>query len=145
MNLKLKNKKIKKIWKFVLDINQDVFTISLITYLVFLLLEEFKKGFVSYNLNLNILLGLVIASGVLTVLSEEKTNKHKLKTNKNESRINKKDYFFIFGLGILGAILIFYKTKEIGWISYIISIVSGVLIILLSVLILEDNDDDSTN
>jgi len=131
----IKNKKIKKAWKFIIDINQDVFTISLITYLVFLLLEELKEGFVSYNLNLNILLGLVIVSGVLTVFSDSK----RIRKKKEPEKITKKDYFLIFGLGFLGAILIFYKTKEIGWISYVISAVSGLLIILLSVLILEED------
>jgi len=135
---------------FILDINKDVFEISLITYLVFLLIEELKEGFISYNFNLNILLGLVIVSGILTIFSKAKTNKHELETNLHESRIresriSKKDWIFIIGLGILGGFLIFYKTKELGWLSLVISIISGILIVLLSVLILEENDGNETN
>lgn len=56
--------------------------------------------------------------------------------------IKLKDYIFIFGLGIFGAALIFYKTKELGWISYVISLISGLLIILLSIIILKEEKEN---
>ena len=42
-------------------------------------------------------------------------------------------------MGILGTIIIFLKLKEMGWIAYLISILSGLLIIFLSILILKEN------
>ena len=48
---------------------------------------------------------------------------------------------FIVALGIVGTVLIFIKTKELGWLSYLISIIAGILIILLSYLILEEDEN----
>ena len=120
-----------------------MFEISLITYLVFLLLEELKEGFVSYNFDLNIVLYIVIVSGVLSVFAKEDPSIKLMARNKEKpEKIRKIDWLFIFGLGVLGGFLIFYKTEEIGWISYVISGISGILIILLSVLILKGDDDE---
>ena len=133
--------RIKNIVNFVLDVNKDVFQISLVTYLVFLLIEEFKKGFVTNNFNLNILLYLVIVSGIIAIFTEKKEdNERKPEASKQARQITKGDYFLIFGVGILGGVLIFLKTKDIGWISYIISIISSVLIVLLSILLFKDDE-----
>jgi len=55
-----------------------------------------------------------------------------------------KDHIFIIGAGILGSGIIYHKIQDTGWLSYVISAMAGILIILLSILILEDeNDEDS--
>lgn len=130
-------KRKKEIIQFALETNQDFFTVMLITYLLLLLLEELKEGFVSYYLNLNIILGIVIASGIITVLGSED------KLEKKPEGLTAKDYIWIFVLGVIGAALIFYKTKDLGNLSYIISIISGTLIILLSILLLSEENSSS--
>lgn len=113
------------------------FQTLLVTYLILLLLEEIAKGFVSTYLNLNYLLIIVILAGVLDVFSETPVFKKKDKTTKF-------DYIFIIILGILGFAIIKYKTIDLGFLSWLISIIAGVLIFLLSILILEEDDDKKT-
>ncbi len=115
------------------DIVNHTFQVLLVTYLVLLLIEQVWSGVVSIYLNLNYLLIIIIIVGVLDVFSEH----HKIISK----RTNWKDYIFIFALGILGFAIIKYKTIELGWISWLISIIAGILIILLSILVLEENDE----
>jgi len=111
-----------------------IFQTILITYLVLLLAEQIWKGFVSSYLNLNYLLVLVIILGVLDLFSE-----HSIVQSKKPDY---KDYFLIFLLGIAGFIIIKIKTAQLGGLSWLISVIAGVLIVLLSILILNDEDSE---
>ncbi len=110
-----------------------LFQTLLITYLILLLAEQIWTGIVSIYINLNYLLVIVIIIGILDVFSE-----HSIIEKINPTL---KDYIFIIILGILGFFIIKYKTTELGWLSWLISIIAGVLIILLSFLVLEDEDE----
>ena len=112
-----------------------IFQVLLVTYLVLLLAEQIWTGIVSTYLNLNYLLVIVIVSGILDVFSEH-DDKPK------DEKITKKDYWFITILGILGFIIIKYKTVQLGWLSWLVSIIAGILIILLSILVLEEEDEN---
>ncbi|MBS3112929.1 hypothetical protein J4418_02530 [Candidatus Woesearchaeota archaeon] len=114
------------------EIVNSLFQSLLVTYLILLLIEELQKGFVSIYLNLNYLLILVIIAGILDVFSEQP----KLKKEK----ATKKDYALIIFLGVLGFAIIKYKTYALGWISWLISAIAGILIILLSFLVLEEDE-----
>lgn len=111
----------------------NLFQVLLITYLALLLVEELWSGFVSLYLNLNYLLVLVIVLGILDVFSE-----HTIKEKKRSSR---KDYLFIIILAIAGFFIIKYKTSQLGWLSWLISVIAAVLILLLSILVLEDENE----
>ena len=111
-----------------------VFQILLVTYLIFLLAEQIWAGIVSQYLNLNYLLIAVIISGILDVFSEHQ--------KKEKEQVTRKDYFFIFALGIAGFIILKFKTSQLGWLSWLISIIAAILIILLSLLVLEEEDED---
>jgi len=121
----------KKITGHNASLVSHIFQTLLITYLLLLLLEQIWTGFVSTYLNLNYLLVLVILSGILDVFAE-----HEIKQEKPK----KSDYYLVYVLGILGTIIIKYKTAELGYLSWIISIIAGILIILLSLLILEEDE-----
>ena len=110
-----------------------LFQILLVTYLVLLLVEEIWNGFVSTYLNLNYLLVIVIIAGVLDIFSE--------KIEKDKEAVSKKDYVFAVFLGAVGFFVIKYKTADLGGLSWLISIIAGVLIVLLSFLVLEDEDE----
>lgn len=112
-----------------------LFQTLLITYLVLLLAEQIWTGLVSTYLNLNYLLVIVIISGVLDVFSEHSTIINKPTT--------KKDYIFVLLLGIAGFLIIKFKTSSLGWLSWLISVIAGILIILLSILILEDDEENN--
>lgn len=111
----------------------NFFQTILITYLVLLLLEQIWIGLVSTYLNLNYLLIIVILAGILDVFSEHKTPE--------KQNITKKDYIFIIALGILGFAIIKFKTSQLGLLSWLISIIAGILIILLSILVLEEDEE----
>jgi uncharacterized membrane protein len=108
-----------------------LFQTLLVTYLVLLLIEQIWSGIVSVYLNLNYLLVGVIVIGIIDVFSEH--------TEKRQDQVTKKDYIFIAVLGILGFVIIKYKTASLGWLSWVISIIAGILIVLLSLLVLEEN------
>jgi hypothetical protein len=42
-------------------------------------------------------------------------------------------------------VIIWYKTQDIGRLSYLIAALSGILIILLSILVMEDDEEITTN
>ena len=111
------------------------FQILLVTYLLLLLIEQIWTGVVSVYLNLNYLLIIVIVAGIADVFSE-----HIPIANKKASW---KDYIFVAALGVVGFGIIKYKTLELGWLSWVISVIAGILIILLSVLILEEDDTEN--
>ena len=133
--LSIRREKRRAIIRLLVVSNQEFFSVILVTYLLLLLLEEIKEGFVSNFLNLNIILGITLISGIITVFGGEGKKKE-------IEHFEKKDYMWIFALGALGAALIFYKTRSLGTLAYLISAISGILIVLLSVLIL---GDDSSN
>jgi hypothetical protein len=109
------------------------FQTVLVLYLVLLLIEQIWSGLVSTYINLNILLVIVIVAGVLDVFSEHKKPVHE--------KIKKRDYIFIGILGVVGFLIIKFKTGDLGWLSWVISAVAGVLIVLLSLLVLEEDEE----
>ena len=121
--------KYERFFNFFVKCNNKIFPYLLITYLLCLLVESFKKEYISKFLNLKVLLIIVIVSGILTAFALEKEKGPKEKPTR-------KDYLFIGALGALGAGLVYWKTKELGLLSVVISIVSGALIILLSCLMM---------
>jgi len=112
-----------------LGLVQTLFSMLLITYLCLILLETIFEGSVSSHINLNHLLIIVIVVGVAAVLMAPSKAE-----GVERERLTFKSTFIIICAGIGGAAIIWYKTEEIGWLAHVISAVSGVLIILLSML-----------
>jgi hypothetical protein len=125
----------KIVMKF-MEINHEFFSILLITYLLLFLAENIWTGSVSGALNINYLLTLLIISGAFSAL----TRKEEEKVEK--VLITKKDYMYIGALGIAGSLIIWYKIKDIGNLAYLISIVAGALIVLLSLLLFKEDEND---
>ena len=120
--------------KTAVDIINMTFQSLLVLYLILLLAEQIWPNSVSWYLNLNFLLICVIIAGILSTFTEQKKQK--------KEKITKKDYIYISILSIAGFIIIFIKTRELGWLSYIISIIAGILIFLLSYLVLEEDENE---
>ena len=120
---------------------QQLFIILLVTYLVLLLIETIFPESVSRYLNLNYWLIAVIITGVVTVLSRQESGKLK---EKDEKTINTGSIITFVCIGLIGAALIWYKTREIGWLSYLISLVGGTLIVLLSILIWQKDGEEES-
>ena len=126
------NKIVMKLMEF----NHELFSTLLVTYLLLLLAETIWSGSVSANMNINYLLIIVIISGAISVLTRKEEEKVEM------VEITKKDYLYIVALGIAGSLIIWYKIKDIGNLAYLISIVAGVLIVLLSLLLFKEDEND---
>lgn len=119
-----------KYLRWAVELTHGLFPMLLVVYLVLLLVETVFKGSISSYLNLNHLLIAVIVVGIIAILTSSR-EAAKIK----EGHLIRKGIFIILGVGVLGAVIVWYKTMEIGWISYVISVVSGGLIVLLSILV----------
>lgn len=106
-------------------------------FLLALLLQQFKPDFVEHHINLTYFLVLVIIFEIISILTagEEKS------PNPSEP-LAKRDYVLVALAGIAGAVLVWYKIQDIGWLSYFIALISGVLIILLSILVLGEEGEN---
>lgn len=126
--------KIKKLSSFKVLVN-FLFQLFLVIYMVLLLINEFVA--VKF-MNLNYVMVLTIIFGVLTVIFpyERKEKKEEMKTF---------DKVLVYVLAIIGIVLIFIKTKNLGWLSYVISIISGLLIVLVGYLVYSDDDEEEFN
>jgi len=130
-NIKMDKLFKEKLKKAGVNLNKKLFEYLLIFYLILLLIQEFKPKIIP--LNMNYMLVLVIILGVITVLTYT--------PRKKQQKTTKYDYYLIYALGAIGTALIFIKIKELGWLAYLISIIAGILIILLSKLVLEENEE----
>lgn len=124
-----------KLWKIKVHlVAEEFFQYSLITYLILLFAETIKEGFVSFFFDLNILLVVVLLSGVIMVL----THHEELEKLKKPHKINGADIQNIFLFSVGGALLVFYKTFELGVIAFVIAGLTALIIALLSYLLLSD-------
>jgi len=115
----------------------EIFQASLLVYLIILLVENFQKAIISDFINLNWLLGIIIISGILMIfLSKKEDNEQEIVNNP----VNWRDYSLIFILAIISAVLILMKIKDLGWLAWVISILSGLIICLISYLIINDQE-----
>lgn len=135
MNIRALSEKNEKI-AYLLELNHSLFSNLFVVYLFLLLAETIQEGSVSIYMAINYLLIIVIASGIISVL----TRSEDVKPEKVDP--TKKDYVYIGAMGIAGASIIWYKTKNIGELAYLISVIAGVLIILFPLLLFEEDEND---
>ena len=127
------------IWKIAKELIADIFKISLLSYLLFYLIEDFFPGFVSGFFSMNILLGIVVWSGVFTVISQKEESKEG-EGKEVKNKIRARDIVFIVILSIIAGGLIYLKTKDLGKLGLAISTISGIIILLMSILLLTEEE-----
>jgi len=120
--------------KLIRQIFNYSFQIMLFLFLLILLLKEFFPTDVSLMININWFMIAVIVLGISSILFPLKGIRQIKKPS------SWRDYLLILFLGILGALLIFLKLNNLGRISYFISILGGLIIILLSWILLKEKD-----
>lgn len=116
------------------EIVSYIFQSLLVAYLILLLIEQVWSGSVSAYFNLNYLLIAVIVFGIIDVFSDHKENV--------KETLGTREYVFIIILAVLGFVLIKYKTADLGWLSWVISLIASALIYLVSVLIYDDSEEE---
>src|SRR5260221_6817816 len=116
-------------------ISEELFQFALVTYLILILSETVKTGFVSNFFNLNILLAIVLFVGILMVMTN---TEYDLQLPAVAKKITSADVQNIILLAVGGGLLVFYKTQDLGKISIIISVMTMGIIMLLSFLVLAE-------
>src|SRR3989344_4254105 len=124
----------ERVKKALIHLNKNIFQYLLIFYLVILLVQEYNENFLKF-LNMNYTLILTIVLGIITVLTYKPKQVEKKK-------LTSLDNYFIYFLGIVGAVLVYFKINDLGWISYLISALSGILIMILNKLIVEEDENN---
>jgi hypothetical protein len=117
------------------ELLRDPFASLLTLYLILILIDTIWEGKISESINLNYLLIFVIATGVLSFIRKDYLKKEMI-----AEPMTKSDYLFIGVLSIAGSLIVWYKLQNIGTLAYMISILTGILIFLLSVLVLEEGE-----
>lgn len=117
-----------------------IFSSLLTLYLLLLLIQQILPGiFKSIPIDLNYLLLAVIIFGVVHIL----LHRDKEHRETGIEKLTRNDYTFVIALSVAGGAIIWYKTQNIGWLSYLISIIGGALVFLLSVIVLEGHGECS--
>jgi hypothetical protein len=107
----------------------DVFTATLLLYLLLVVLEKIKRGFVSFFFNLDIMLGIVVVAGALTALTGGPWAKGLAGRGSVPRRIL---IAGAVGLGVAGAIAIYAETPAHGWARVVSSLAGGAAMGLLA-------------
>lgn len=126
----------KQTFQSVLSHIPDVFSYTLLTYLILFLLENIFPGFVSNTFDPNLLLIPVVILGVVSAFAPEKTREDEPPTLK--------DLIAVGAMTMLSGVIIYYKTKELGEVAIIISVVGALLVLLVATVILfapEENEE----
>lgn len=142
----------KKIKSTLGIISQELFNISLITYLVLLLIETLNKGFVTDFFNLNLLLAIVLISGLIlfSPLAVKKdpnmwevidlTFEGFFAKLAKKSGIAENDFYFITIISLSGAFLVFLKTADLNnLLQSVLSASTALIIFTLSFLIYKED------
>lgn len=128
-------------------ITHQVFLTSLLTYFVFYFINDTISGFVSDQFNMDILLIILLVSGVLLVALQPFPQIVKPAPG-NRRKVQLSWLFFAIVSGIFGGALVWLKTIALGSLSFVLSLLSAALIILLSLILLSewassDDQDDA--
>jgi hypothetical protein len=128
MKMKLRLWKIKTFIVF-----KEIFQYSLFTYLILLIAETIQEGIVSYFFNLNILLTVVILSGLMMIVTQDDEG--------NVYSVHKKISYrrsisYIILLCIIGAIIVILTTFDLGFMTIVAGCLAAILILLTSLLLL---------
>lgn len=108
-------------------ISQEVFQFSLIAYIILILIEMLKEGFVSSFLNINILLGIVLISGLIMVITH----------NENDTtvyRVTGEDIQNGIILSIALGFGVYFMTKQLGIVSIVVASLVGIVLFLMTIL-----------
>lgn len=117
-----------KAWKLKLHlIAEELFQFILVAYLILLLIETIQEGFVSYFFNFHLLLWAIVVNGLIIVMTYDE----KLTTSPKNNKLNKV-YTSLLIIG--GTLVVYSKASVLDGNAIIFALVTGLLIIFLSLL-----------
>lgn len=124
----------ERIIGFVKELNHQIFEVSVLSYLLFFILDSLFKKIVSNYFSLNLVLIIAIITGIISQLPGMKVEREEA-----SDELKRKDYLFIFLLGSIGCAFIFFKLEAELWIRLAGGVFCGILVILLSIILFNNN------
>jgi peptidoglycan/LPS O-acetylase OafA/YrhL len=113
------------------------FSVALVSYLGFYLIENLKSGFITAYFNLDYLLWAAIAAGVLSAVWPA------VKIPVDEHRkIGWKSICWMIILAAGAATYVWYQTRSIGKLGLIIAPLTGLIVLCLSYLVYAETDEE---
>jgi len=122
-------KEILSLLRPILKFSAFLFPFVLVFYLILFLLENIFPGFVSNVVDLNYFLIPVLVFGLLAAFANKEEER-------NEKEPTRWDFMLIAGLTALSFVILLYKTANLGWMGFLISLISSSLISLVSLVII---------
>ena len=121
-------------YKLFLRINRFLFLIITFVYLLLLIINQFWNKIFKEYLNINAIFILLLIDGILFLLpmfeKKDKINKKR--------KIKIEEYFLFLIMSLICSVLVWIKIKDFGTISYIISSIAGLIILVLPILLFYD-------
>ena len=115
---------------FIRDMNRDVFTVSLVLYLVLTVIEQLSYGFVSFFFDMNILLAVVLVTGaLLAVTGGLKPSDRRLKIDRLP--FPRLGVYVVVGISVVCAVAVFSVAIEIGKVAYPLAVAFGVAVFIV--------------
>jgi len=121
--------------KFLLNtknIVNEIFKVSIVFYFLFLLIETIDSGFIADYFDLTILVYTIIISGIISMIYKEELEED------NNLKYKISDWIVILILGVGSMFFIFFQIRDLGNLSYYISLLAGIIIILISFFLFKD-------
>ena len=124
----------ESIFNSIKQILNTSFQMLLIIFLLILLVQQFYPALIEEYINTNQFLIIILILGVFTILTKKEDDERYIESEEFDEEPTITYYLFVIFMGILGAFLIWYKLKtmNIGYVTYLISGLGGILIIFLS-------------
>ena len=108
--------------RFAVEIVNHLLEVSIFLYLLLLLTDKVWKDSVSNYFNLNYVLASIAIIAIVVVFTKQKAQ---------SKSITNRDYAYMIILSLFSSAIILATTYQLGWLSYVISITSGLIILLL--------------
>ncbi|MDP2683957.1 MAG: hypothetical protein Q8P20_02765 [bacterium] len=124
------NEKKEKIYFYINEINTEIFKASLLTFLILFLIDTIYPRVVSNYFNFNILIILIIISGLIVFVFDNKVN---IDDHKNENKF--KIYVLYIIISIISGLIIYFNINYEKNINILISIITSIIILLMLILI----------
>lgn len=118
--------------KVMMILFDELFVVSTISYLFFYLFDQMSEGFIRDFFNMDILLAIVIISGIIATVPEERSQKF----------VKRRLIYIIpiVGIMMLVGLFIYWKTQDSGSFAIFTSIILTLILAGLSWLLITHSD-----
>lgn len=106
----------------------ELFIVSFLSYILFYTVDLFHQGFFSDYVNFNIIMLVVIISGIVTVLTKSAAL---MEESNNKNNLNYWQIGIKAAIALFCTAVIYILAKTLGSFAWLISICCGVIILII--------------